>query len=40
MSDGKIIEDDFEYGSISNSQYIGGFKMFKNEEFSNSNFIF
>ena len=34
MSDGKIIEDDFEYGSISNSQYIGGFKMFKNEEFS------
>ena len=29
-----IIEDDFAYGSISNSQYLGGFKMFKNEEFS------
>lgn len=29
---GQIIEDDFTYGSISNSNYIGGFKMFKNEE--------
>ena len=34
MTDDQIIEDDFEYGSISNSQYIGGFKLFKNEEFS------
>lgn len=28
----QIIEDDFIYGSISNSNYIGGFRMFKNEE--------
>lgn len=31
-TDDQIIEDDFSYGSISNSNYIGGFKMFKNDE--------
>lgn len=34
IADDKKIEDDFEFVSISNSQYIGGFKMFKNDEFS------
>lgn len=33
-TDDQIIEDDFEYGSISNSQYIGGFKLFKDDEYS------
>lgn len=28
------IEDEFLYGSISNSKYIGGFNLFKNEEVS------
>ena len=27
-----MIEDDFEYGSISNSKYIGGFQLFKDHE--------
>lgn len=31
-TDNQIIEDDFEYGSISNSKYIGGFQLFKDEE--------
>lgn len=31
-ADDNIIEDDFSYGSISNSNYIGGFKMFKDDE--------
>lgn len=33
-TDDQVIEDDFTYGSISNSKYIGGFKMFKNDEVS------
>lgn len=32
IADDQIIEDDFSYGSISNSNYIGGFKMFKEDE--------
>lgn len=31
-ADDKVIEDDFSYGSISNSNYIGGFKLFKKDE--------
>lgn len=30
--DGEVIEGDFEYGSISNSKYIGGFQLFKEDE--------
>lgn len=31
-TDDRVIEDDFEYGSISNSKYIGGFQLFKDHE--------
>lgn len=31
LTKGSIIEDDFIYGSISNSKYIGGFNIFKYE---------
>ena len=30
--DDKVIEDEFIYGSISNSNYIGGFKLFKKDK--------
>ena len=31
-TDNEVIEDDFEYGSISNSKYMGGFQLFKEDE--------
>lgn len=31
-TDDQVIEDNFEYGSISNSKYIGGFQLFKENE--------
>lgn len=32
ITDNEVIEDDFEYGSISNSKYMGGFQLFKEDE--------
>ncbi len=34
FEDGKILEDNFIYGAISNSSYIGGIKWFDAEDFS------